>query len=148
MTVPWAIRQIEDGDVAQVIALWSACGLVQSSNDPAADIALARHDPRATVIVGVAAGQIAGAAIVAEAAGSCGEAYYIAVDPCLQGQGLGRAIVMAAESWLTGRGVHGLRLRVEEANANAAAFYRHLGYHATNRLYMEKLWLGPGHLPA
>jgi ribosomal protein S18 acetylase RimI-like enzyme len=94
------------------------------------------------VLVGVAAGQVAGAAIVTEGAGRCGEAYYIAVDPGSRGRGLGRALVTAAEIWLVQRGVRTVQLRVETENTNAAAFYRRLGFQMTGRLYMEKLLPG------
>lgn len=144
MTIPWLIREIEDSDVAQVVALWSASGLVQAHHDPAADIALARRDKYMTVIVGEAVAQVLAAAIVTAAAGRYGEAYYIAVAPGSQGRGLGRALVTAVETWLMRRDVHMLRLRVDEQNANAAAFYRHLGYQMTGRLYMEKHLPRPG----
>lgn len=139
----WPIREIEDGDVVQVIALWSGCGLVQARHDPTSDIALARRNPHATVLVAAAAAQIIGAAIVADTDGRCGEAYYIGVDPSLRRRGLGRALVTAAETWLMRRGVYALRLRVEETNSDAAAFYRHLGYRETGRLYMQKLLPAP-----
>ena len=46
------ITAIEDGDVAELIALWQRCGNARPWNDPAADIALARKGSNSTVLVG------------------------------------------------------------------------------------------------
>ena len=46
------IKAIEDGDVAEVVALWQRCGSTRAWNDPAGDIALARKETNATVLLG------------------------------------------------------------------------------------------------
>jgi hypothetical protein len=49
---PVTVGPIADADIPEVIALWQACGLTRPWNDPAADIALARQSPNATILVG------------------------------------------------------------------------------------------------
>ncbi|MGY4425925.1 GNAT superfamily N-acetyltransferase [Bradyrhizobium sp. JR6.1] len=99
-----AVAEITDADVAAVVALWQACGLTRPWNDPAADIALARRGPSSAVLVGRNAGAIVATAMVGHD-GHRGWVYYVAVDPNLQGKGLGRTIMAAAEDWLRNAGV-------------------------------------------
>ena len=83
---------IEDGDVADVIALWQRCGLTRPWNDPAADIALARKGANATVLVGRDDGAIVASVMVGHD-GHRGWVYYVAVDPDHRIKGYGRAIM-------------------------------------------------------
>jgi hypothetical protein len=46
------VKSIEDGDIAEVIALWQRCGSTRPWNDPARDIAVARKEANATVLLG------------------------------------------------------------------------------------------------
>jgi hypothetical protein len=46
------ITAVEDDDVADVIALWQRCGSTRAWNDPAGDIARARREANATVLLG------------------------------------------------------------------------------------------------
>ncbi|MCA1246507.1 acetyltransferase [Massilia sp. MS-15] len=50
------------------------------------------------------------------------------IDPACRGQGIGRRLLAHAEA-LAGR----LSVDVNEQNAAALGFYRHLGFHATGR---------------
>ena len=118
---------ITDEDVAKIVALWERCGLTRPWNDPAADIALARRSPDATVLVGRVAGEIVGSVMVGHD-GHRGWVYYVSVDPDHRGSGHGRAIMAAAEDWLRERGVPKLQLLVRRANAKVQAFYETLDY--------------------
>ena len=60
--------------------------------------------------------------------GHRGWVYYVAVDPDRRGQGLGRAIMSAAEDWLRQAGIAKLQLLVRRDNAKAGAFYQTIGY--------------------
>ena len=60
--------------------------------------------------------------------GHRGVLYYLAVDPVFQKQGLGKAAVTAAESWLKQRGVWKVNLMVRSENEKAGRFYEHMGY--------------------
>jgi ribosomal protein S18 acetylase RimI-like enzyme len=122
-----AFREIEDGDVEQVVALWETCGLTRPWNDPRLDVADARGTPTSTVLVGLAGDRLVSSAL-AGYDGHRGWLYYVAVDPQAQGSGLGRATVAAAEDWLRGRGVRKVRLMVRYGNERVLGFYDALGY--------------------
>ena len=130
---------IADADVAKIIALWERCGLTRPWNDPAADIALARRSPDATVLVGRVAGEIVGSVMVGHD-GHRGWVYYVSVDPDHHGRGHGRAVMTAAEDWLRARGVPKLQLLVRRANAKVRAFYETLDYAEQETVVFGK-WL-------
>ncbi|WP_050387562.1 GNAT family acetyltransferase [Bradyrhizobium pachyrhizi] len=134
-----AIAPISDNDIADVVALWQACGLTRPWNDPAADIALARRGPNSAVLVGRDDNAIVATAMVGHD-GHRGWVYYVAVDPNRQGTGLGRTIMAAAEDWLRAAGVPKLQLLVRRENAKAGAFYQSLGYDESTSVMLAK-WL-------
>jgi hypothetical protein len=133
------IRAIEDGDVAEVAALWQRCGLTRAWTDPAADIALARKEANATVLLGRHQGALAASVLVGHD-GHRGWVYYVAVDPDHRFKGFGRMIMAAAEAWLRARGIEKLQLMVRGNNARVHAFYRSLGYYDQERVVFAK-WL-------
>ena len=126
-TTTVAFREVADGDVEQVVALWEACGLTRPWNDPHRDVADARRGPTSTVLVGVAGDRVLSTALAGHD-GHRGWLYYVAVDPQQQGSGLGRATVAAAEDWLRDRGVRKVRLMVRYGNEQVLGFYGALGY--------------------
>jgi ribosomal protein S18 acetylase RimI-like enzyme len=130
---------IADADVAQIVALWERCALTRPWNDPAADIALARRDQNATVLVGRVAGEIVGSVMVGHD-GHRGWVYYVSVDPDHRGSGYGRAIMAAAEDWLRARGIPKLQLLVRRANAKVQAFYETLDFAEQETIVYGK-WL-------
>jgi ribosomal protein S18 acetylase RimI-like enzyme len=134
-----AIAEIADADIADVIALWQRCGLTRPWNDPAADIALARRGPNATILVGRDNDAIAASALVGHD-GHRGWVYYVAVDPDCRHRGYGRLIMDAAEGWLRGRGIEKLQLMVRPDNSQVQTFYRSLGYLEQERIIYAK-WL-------
>ena len=46
------IREIDDGDVPALVALWRICELTKPWNDPQTDIAHARATEHATILLG------------------------------------------------------------------------------------------------
>ena len=134
-----SIAAIEDNDVASVVALWQRCGLTRPWNDPAADIALARSGPNATVLVGRDGSAVA-ASVLAGHDGHRGWVYYVAVHPDYQHKGYGRVIMDAAENWLRGRGIEKMQLMVRPDNRGVQAFYQSLGYFEQERIIFAK-WL-------
>jgi len=140
-----SIAPIGDADVADVIALWQACGLTRPWNDPAADIALARRGPNSTVLIGRDGSTIVATAMVGHD-GHRGWVYYVAVDPDRRGQGHGRAIMNAVEDWLRAADIPKLQLLVRRDNAKAGAFYQSIGYEEAETIVFAK-WLD-GRKPA
>lgn len=130
-----AFREITDDDVAQVVALWEACGLTRPWNDPHVDIADARRGPTSTVLVlrapaaepAAEAGDVV-ATVMAGLDGHRGWLYYVAVAPDRQGSGLGRAAVAAGEAWLRAAGARKVQLMVRSTNTQVLGFYERLGY--------------------
>jgi len=133
------IEAIEDGDVTEVIALWQRCGSLRAWNDPARDIALARKETNATVLLGRNDGVLVASVLVGHD-GHRGWVYYVTVDPDHRFKGYGRVIMTAAEDWLRARGIEKLQLMVRGDNAKVHAFYRSIGYYDQERVVFAK-WL-------
>ena len=134
-----SIAPIGDADVADVIALWQACGLTRPWNDPAADIALARRGPNSAILIGRDGNAMIATAMVGHD-GHRGWVYYVAVDPARREKGFGRTIMNAAEDWLRQAGVAKLQLMVRRENAKAGAFYQSIGYAESQTVVFAK-WL-------
>lgn len=134
----YAIRVISDDDIEKVIALWHAAGVARPWNDPRKDIAFARRNRHSTLLVAEMEGDVVATVMVGED-GHRGWFYYVAADPIHQGKGLGRAMMSAAEDWLTKRGVWKLQLLVRAENAKVIEFYEHLGYRDTSTVCLQKI---------
>ena len=132
------IRSAKSEDEAAVMALWQVCGLTVLYNDPVADFRFARGKPNSDILV---LDDVSGSVMVGHD-GHRGWLYYVAVAPDRRRQGLGRALVAAAEAWLKGRGVPKAHLMVRETNQAVADFYKRLGYDRMPRINMQK-WLKP-----
>lgn len=132
------IREMEDGDVEDVVAVWTAAGVTRPWNEPAKDLAFARLNPHSTVLVAVEGGRVVATTMVGED-GHRGWVYYVAVDPARRGRGLGRAIMQAAERWLVARGVWKLQLLVRAENVAVQRFYERLGYRDVRTVCMQKV---------
>jgi ribosomal protein S18 acetylase RimI-like enzyme len=134
-----AIAPLEDADVAAVVALWRRCGLTRPWNDPEGDIALARQDTNAAVLLGRDGDAVVASVLVGHD-GHRGWVYYVAVDPQHGRKGFGRAIMAAAEDWLRVRGILKLLLLVRPENTKVQAFYEALDYDEQERIVFAK-WL-------
>jgi ribosomal protein S18 acetylase RimI-like enzyme len=133
------VTTVTDDDIADVIALWQRCGLTRPWNDPAGDIALARKEANATVLLGRDEGALVASILVGHD-GHRGWVYYVSVDPDHRHKGYGRAIMEAAENWLRARGIQKLQLMVRGDNAAVHHFYASLGYYDQKRVTFAK-WL-------
>ena len=133
------ISDITDEDVTAVITLWQRSGLLRPWNDPEKDIAFARAADNATILVGRSDGNVVAAVMVGHD-GHRGGVYYVSADPDFRGNGLGRAIMQAAENWLRDRGVWKLNLIVRGSNQQVRGFYEALGYRTTDNVQLER-WL-------
>ncbi|TMJ47294.1 MAG: GNAT family acetyltransferase [Alphaproteobacteria bacterium] len=133
------IKSIEDDDITEVIALWQRCGLTRAWNDPAADIALARREANATVLLARTDGTLVASVLVGHD-GHRGWVYYVTVDPDHRSKGYGGQIMRAAEDWLRARGIEKLQLMVRGDNPEVHAFYQSIGYIEQERVVFAK-WL-------
>src|ERR1700760_2559360 len=101
LTVKTAVAE----DEPAVVALWRACDLVASYNDPVADFRFAKAGPSSDVLVAVDdGGEVAGSVMVGHD-GHRGWLYYVAARPRSRSKGVGRRMVQAAENWLCQRGI-------------------------------------------
>jgi GNAT superfamily N-acetyltransferase len=132
-----AFRPIEDRDIAEVIALWTECGLVRSWNDPRHDIDFSRGRENSDILVGEADGRLVASVMVGHD-GHRGWLYYVSVTPAFQGKGLGKAAVRAAEAWLKERGIWAINLNIRTENARVRAFYAALGYELRDVIVMGR----------
>ena len=137
MTPNLRFRPIGDGDIDEVIALWERCGLTRPWNNAAKDIAFARAGGNSDVLIARLDGAVAASVMVGHD-GHRGAVYYVSVEPGLQGRGLGRATMAAAEAWLGERGVWKLNLLLRADNARVRGFYEALGYEVEPRLCMAR----------
>lgn len=122
--------ELSPADASAAVALWEACGLTRPWNDPASDFARALGGPSSTVLGVRASGggiSLLGTVMVG-GDGHRGWVYYLAVSPESQGQGLGRALMGAAEDWLRERDLPKIQLMVRRGNDGVVAFYERLGY--------------------
>lgn len=84
----------------------------------------------ALIVAKEAGGRLAGYVLVLFHAGtSLARIYSLAVAPEARGQGLGEALMEAAEAAALGQRCVALRLEVRRDNAGAIALYERLGYH-------------------
>ncbi len=133
------VEAVEDHDITEVVALWQRCGSTRAWNDPAADIALARKETNATVLLGRTDGALVASVLVGHD-GHRGWVYYVTVDPDHRFKGYGQKIMTAAEDWLRARGIEKLQLMVRGDNAKVHAFYQSIGYFEQERVVFAK-WL-------
>ncbi|WP_144718325.1 GNAT family acetyltransferase [Agrococcus jejuensis] len=119
-------RELVAADVDAIVALWHEAGLTRPWNPPHADATLALAWPSSTILGIDVDGVLAATALVGHD-GHRGWLYYVAVADAHRGTGLGRAVVAAAEAWLSGRGIRKVQLMVRAGNP-AAGLYEHLGY--------------------
>jgi ribosomal protein S18 acetylase RimI-like enzyme len=131
------IRDAGPADRDAVVAVWSEAHLTRPWNDPFADFDRALAGDTSTVLVGVDGGRPVAVAMVGDD-GHRGWIYYVAVAAHRRGQGLGVAIVHAAEDWLRARGCPKVQLMVRTENEEVAGFYRAMDYEHTEVLVLGK----------
>jgi ribosomal protein S18 acetylase RimI-like enzyme len=119
------------------VALWEEAGLTRPWNDPRADIATALNSGAAAILAAREGGRIVGTIMVGFD-GHRGWFYYLAVANDRRGQGLGRALVLAAEVWLKARGAPAVRLMVRGDNAQVTGFYAALGYELSDTVVLGR----------
>ncbi len=134
------IRAAREEDEAETVALWQACGLITSYNDPHADFRFARAGVASEVLVAEdGAKQLVGSVMVGHD-GHRGWLYYVGSHPTLRSRGVGRDLVRAAEAWLSDRGVRKAQLLVQQSNVGVVGFYERLGFEPSGAVVMQR-WL-------
>ena len=132
------IRPFADADEVEVAALWAEIfPEARVWNQPSAYIARKRAVQRELFLVGERDGRVL-ATVLAGYDGVRGWIYHLAVTPAARRQGLGAAMMAAAESALAARGCPKVNLQVVADNAGVARFYERLGYAVEPRISLGK----------
>jgi len=124
---PLSIDPYQTDEEAAVIALWEACGLTRSWNDPAKDIARKLTTQPELFFIAHLDQAVVGSAM-AGYDGHRGWVYYLAVAPDVQRSGIGQQLMARVEQALTALGCPKINLQIRAGNQKVAAFYRALGY--------------------
>lgn len=141
---PGALRIREAGpeDDADIVALWTECGLVTGWNPPQTDIDRLRETGHGALLLGLDNAGATAATVMVGHDGHRGWLYYLAVVPERRGRGHGRQMVAAAEAWLLDRGLPKAMLMVRVNNSAVEAFYRKQGY-GIGSVNLLQRWLTP-----
>ena len=131
------IRPFALADSEAVIAIWQACKLTVPWNDPHKDIARKMQVNPELFLVAEWNGRIAGT-VMGGYEGHRGWINYLAVAPDCQKQGVGRALMAAAEAKLMALGCPKINLQVRKSNTAVIQFYGHLGYHIDDVISLGK----------
>jgi ribosomal protein S18 acetylase RimI-like enzyme len=121
------IRPYQPEDQAAVIDLWQSCSLVMPWNNPCRDIARKLSVSPELFLVGVLQQRLVATAM-AGYDGHRGWVNYLAVEPMFHRQGLGRAMMEAAERRLAELGCPKINIQVRSTNDGVLRFYERLGY--------------------
>jgi ribosomal protein S18 acetylase RimI-like enzyme len=122
-----SVRTYSAQDQRAVIDLWDRCGLLRPWNNPGKDICRKLRANSDWFIVAVVRNKIVGSIMIGYE-GHRGWINYLAVDPSLRRQGVGRRLMEQAEELLRNAGCPKINLQVRSANKEAAEFYASLGY--------------------
>jgi ribosomal protein S18 acetylase RimI-like enzyme len=131
------IRAFELEDEAAVIALWQACDLTRSWNDPHKDIARKLTVQPELFVVGIEGDELIASAMFGFE-GHRGWVNYLAVSPAHQRRGHASALMRWGEQALQARGCPKINLQIRSSNAPVIAFYRTLGYNADEVVSLGK----------
>lgn len=131
------IRPFADADESAVVALWQRAGLTRPWNDPAKDVARKRRMQRELFLVAVENDVIVGT-VMAGYDGHRGWVNYLAVAESHRRQGIGRALMAAAEAGVSALGCPKLSAQVRADNPEALAFYERLGFGRDDVVSMGK----------
>lgn len=123
----WIIRAFARADTDAVVDLWERAGLVRPWNDPRLDIERKLAVQPELFLVADDAGAVIGT-VMAGYDGHRGWLHYLAADPHRAGEGIGRALVSAAERMLRAMGCPKVQLMVRAGNEQVLGFYDAIGY--------------------
>ena len=121
------VRPFLDSDEDAVIALWEACGLTRSWNDPRKDIERKRSVQREWFLVGTEDRAVM-ASVMVGYDGHRGWINYLAVDPAHRNKGHARALMREAERLLEAAGCPKINLQIRATDAAVIEFYKSIGY--------------------
>jgi ribosomal protein S18 acetylase RimI-like enzyme len=132
------IRPYREADEADVVALWTRVFPDSRPwNQPRAYIRRKLAVQRELFLVGACGGRVV-ATVLAGYDGVRGWVYHLAVAPARRRQGVGRALMAAAEARLRALGCAKINLQIFRTNAEVVRFYERIGYAVEDRISMGK----------
>ena len=123
------------------VDLWATTGLTRPWNDAYADFARAVEGSSSAVLGLYDGDTLVGTAMVG-VDGHRGWVYYLASHPQRRGEGIGRALMEAAERWVEERGMPKIQLMVRRTNTAVVDFYTALGYAEQDTLVLGRRFDG------
>ena len=121
------IRKYNIKDEDSVIQLWNDCELIVPWNNPHLDIQRKLEIQPEMFLVGCLSGKIV-ATVMAGYEGHRGWINYLAIHPEHRRKGIGKRIMMEAETLLRAVGCPKTNLQVRTTNSDVISFYKAIGY--------------------
>jgi len=145
------IGELREDEAELAIALWHEQKLTRPWNDPHADLQRALGKPHSTVLAGRLGDRLVATVMVGHD-GHRGWVYYLGVAGDCQSTGHGRAMMLAAERWLTARQIPKIQLMVRTENIGVIGFYEAIGYERNEVVVLSRrldtLTIAGGHSPS
>lgn len=123
-----SIRPITPDDIPAAQELWQRAGLTLTLSDDAESLARTFARNPTTCLASVVSGRLVATAL-GTWDGRRGYLWHLAVEPELQGRGLGRLMLGALETAFRELGVPKVTFQIERENIDVMGFYLGLGYH-------------------
>lgn len=145
MTERVLVRDMSAGDAAEVTRLLAQLGYPWRVSDVAARIeTFLASDERALIASRGESASLLGVLTlhvtpVLHRAGPVGRLTMLVVDETARGQGIGRALVTAAEAYFAERGCSLVEVTSNKRRTDAHAFYERLGYERTSERFAKPL---------
>lgn len=136
------IDELTEATTDRVVELWHEAELVRPWNDPVFDMRRALEGPTSSVLGALVDEKLVGTVMVGHD-GHRGWVYYLAVCSDSQRQGIGTALMRAAERWLSDQNVPKLNLMVRTDNDRVSDFYSSLGYGRDNVHVLSRRLMKP-----
>ncbi len=127
------IRPITAADIPAALELWTRAGITITLSDDAESLARTFERNPSTCLAGEVEERIVATAL-GTWDGRRGYLWHLAVDPDLQGRGLGRRMLEALEQSYRRLGVPKVTFQIEISNREVVEFYLRMGYHERNDL--------------
>ncbi|GEN33880.1 MULTISPECIES: GNAT family N-acetyltransferase [Aneurinibacillus] len=136
------IRSFRLGDYVHITRIWQETGLEQTETETLDALAKQLAWDSDLVMIAEYEGEVAGV-IVGTIDGTRGYFYRLAVNPALQGRGIGRKLVEALEKRFKERGVTRVFIMVNQDNKKVLPFYSLLGYEVKEYITLSKKLITP-----
>ncbi len=131
------IRTFRLGDYAAITRIWQETGLEQTEMESLDALAKQLAWDSELVMVAEHEGEVVGV-VVGTIDGTRAYFYRLAVDPKMQGTGIGRKLVEAIENRFRQRGVNHVLIMVNQDNKKVLPFYHSLGYELQKYVTLSK----------